>query len=255
MLLKNPRVLLEPESEGGGGGEGGETVTKVDTAVTAVEPEQTPPPNLKGQVFDISDEAEMDYKGHSDAHSDSISPEFAETVRAKEAAKQEKEKTKEVAKKEEPIVEEKEETQPKVESKPKLKAGIPERSTIPAKTTTTTTEARDYSIFPEEVREELKKTSNPSFNFIRDTYKKSKEIEAELARVKPELENIQKNGFPTNWIEHPDAWRLHPAAIQALGRVEKIELEESHWKEQMGLIKAGQQYTTITGYDHQGNPL
>jgi hypothetical protein len=192
------------------------------------------PQDIKGKTFDLSDEPDIQYPENKDAASSS---EFK----------------KEEAKVEQKVEEKKEEV--KVDEKPKFKAALPEKAVPAKKEDGKVTEARDYSIFPEEAREYMKQTSNPAFNFIKDTYLKSKKAEEELAKLKPEFENLQKGGFPSSWYQHPEAWRLHPQAQTQLNTIQKVEFEESFWFQQLDKIQKGEPYQIIRGYNKEGKAV
>lgn len=213
-----------------------------------VTPSSPVPEHVKKMEFEMDPEGELEYEKNSDA-----ATEGEGLVKEKK-----KPEAKVAAKVEEETAKEEEEVKP-VE-KPKFSAKLPSKPVVKEQEETETkpgekkVEPRDYSVFPEEVREHIKNTSNPAFNFLKDTYKRLQEVEVELNKIKPEYESIQKTGLPSSWVEHPDAWRLHPEVQQAFGRISKIEFEENHWKEQLIAIKAGKPYKIIQGYQN-GQPM
>lgn len=200
------------------------------------------PESVKGKVFDISDEPELTYNDEGDNLNKSKAAD-----KPKEPAKPADEKVKaEVPPKE---------SAPKVTEKKglELNAKFPEKkveSTAPSKVEGPT--ARDYSIFPEEVRDQLKKTSNESFSFIEKTYKDFTKLQEEVKQKDESIKKIQEGGLPNQWYEHPDAWQLSPQAIQSQNRLSRLEQEESFWREQISQIQAGNKFRMLRGWNQQG---
>jgi len=189
------------------------------------------PDSIKGKTFDLSDEPELTYADEDENLS-----------KSKEAPKLNlpESKGEEPKKKEEPTVEKKQAT---------LNIKFPERGTPKVEAVTT---SRDYSIFPEDVRDQLKKTSNESFGFIEKTYKEFTKLQEEVKTKEESLKKYQEGGLPNQWYEHPDAWQLSPQAIQSQNRLSRLEQEESFWRDQVTNIQAGERYRMLKGWNQQG---
>jgi hypothetical protein len=188
------------------------------------------PDSIKGKTFDLSDEPELTYADEDENIS-----------KSKEAPKLNlpESKGEEPKKKEEPIVEKKQAT---------LNIKLPEKGTPKVEGVT----SRDYSIFPEDVRDQLKKTSNESFSFIEKTYKEYTKLQEEVKTKEESLKKIESGVLPNQWYEHPDAWQLSPQAIQSQNRLSRLEQEESFWRDQVTNIQAGERYRMLKGWNQQG---
>lgn len=207
------------------------------------QPEKAVPESIKNLKFDISDEAELndDTKG--------ISKEF---IKPKEVAKPDN-KDSEIKQPE---------IKKEVESKKELNAKFPDKKVEPSKAPDAkpevhqqnkeTPQPRDYSIFPKEVQEHLKKTGGEAFDFIKKTYSDLTKAQEEVKLKSEVIKKIQEGGQPDNWYEHPDAWQLAPQAIQSQNRLARLEQEEGFWREQISQIQAGNKFRMLKGWNQQG---
>lgn len=114
-------------------------------------------------------------------------------------------------------------------------------------------ESRDYSVFPQELHEVLKKTSNEAFNFIQKTYEESKQIKEEHAKIKAEWDESVKLGFPRDWVNHPQAYTLTPQYQKLSSEEGYIKFEREFYKKQYSAIRQGESYQELLGY-RDGKP-
>jgi hypothetical protein len=261
---------LEPNSEGGGGEV---TVPSTPSYTTpssmqhqaltssprgnSTNTEIAPPPEALQGTLDVTDLEDIQYPESKEATSSTeYNKDGKQGIEIKGANETKAEVKTEVKTEIKPVSEKKGlnaklPDSPKVETTTEKKATPEELKSLEK----ATAEARDYSIFPEEYRDELKKTSNTSFKFLTETYLKSKKQEEELTSVKKEVENIQKGGFPSQWYEHPEAWRLHPVAQKGINTLDRIAYEESFLRDQLGKIENGEKWQYIKGYTKDGTPV
>lgn len=210
--------------------------------------EKEPPESIKGKTFELDDsDAPIEYKDHPEA---AKNEEF-EKAENKGKPKVTPDPKPEMQEKLDPSLKE-----PKIHAKlPEKKEEVKEEVKVEDEATKKTREARDYSVFPEEIQGELRNTSNKAFNFIKEVYPKFKKTEEELTKTKEELKKIEEGGMPSQWYSHPEAWRLHPEAQKGLNDIQKIEFEEGFWREQLQKIQLGEQYVLLRGYNNQGQPV
>ncbi len=217
--------------------------------------EKAPPPEALTGTFDVSDMTDITYPENKDVTAtEEFTKDGKQGIEIK-AAPVKKEETKEEVKVEVKPLEKKGlnaklPDSPKVDTTTKEKVSTEELKTVEKGAA----EARDYSIFPEEIRESLKKTGNQAFEFVKDIYTKHKKIEEELVTAKKEVEAVQKGGFPTQWHEHPEAWRLHPVAQQGIQKLDRLNFEESFFRDQLNRIENGEKWQIIKGYN-KGVPV
>lgn len=125
------------------------------------------------------------------------------------------------------------------------------------------TENRDYSVFPEEVAEAIKKTPNSVFNTI---YKYAKEIADREGALKTEYEDKLKNhipkesldekGIPLNYYSHPQAFTLTPEFQQASIMSQRADYQAQFWQEQYARIEAGEPWQDLIGWNKEtGQPV
>jgi len=206
------------------------------------------PDSIKGTQFDLGDDNSVgDFPDNKEAapRTDfSITKTENKSNEQKDATKQPEKAVEQQQKKETPPAKDADKS---VEQQQPAKPPV-----TPAKKEV---ESRDYSVFPEEIRDELKKTSNGAFNYIKDVYTKHKALEEDHSRVKAEVEKIEKGGLPFSYYQNPEAWRLHPHGSQLLSQAGTIEWEESYNREQLQKIQAGEKFKPLRGYDKQGNPV
>lgn len=245
-MFNNPKVLLDPNPEVGGESKqpAGTVVTpaaNVQQQATTGSPsvpitqQTTIPENIKGTTFDIEGE-DMSFG---------------------EASKDFKEAKVEIVKKDETKVE-------PVKKEEGFKAKFPEKNEPATKEqleslvkdkSSQKLPARDFSVFPEEVKEILKDTSRAAFDFITKTFKESQELKVSKEKLETEYKKVQEGGVPSSWYEHPESWRLHPHAQQSLGRLEKLDAEEGFWREQLENINNGQKFRLLRGWNNQTGEL
>ncbi len=120
---------------------------------------------------------------------------------------------------------------------------------------------RDYSIYPPEIAEALKKVPNHVFNAVRDAHAKIvSETQAKVAKL-PELEKqvaeLQKGALPTNYYEHPSAYQFDSRYQQASAIVQQAGFEENHWVSQLQRVKSGEDFVlNLTGFEEAtGKPV
>lgn len=262
------RILLNSDSEAGGGEVTVPTTPSYSPPTSmqhqaltsspranATSSDVAPPPEALVGTFDVSGLEDIQYPENKEAtNSEDFSKDAKQGIEIK-AAPDKKVEVKPEAKVE-LKTEEKKGLNAKLPDAPKVDTAAKEEvSNEKLKTVEKgTAEARDYSIFPEEIRESLKKTGNQAFEFVKDIYTKHKKTEEELTTVKKEVETIQKGGFPSQWFEHPEAWRLHPVSQQGIQKLDRLQFEENFFRDQLGKIKVGEKWQTIKGYN-KGVPV
>lgn len=246
-MSKIPNLLLDPSPEAGGGLQQSAGVTIVPAAniqqqattgspSVPVSQESVIPDSVKGTTFDIEGE-DMSF-GEASKDFKETKVEFAK----KDAAKIE------LIKKEEGFKAKFPEKENEPATKEQLESLVKDKSTqkLPA---------RDFSVFPEEVKEILKDTSRAAFDFITKTFKESQELKASKEKLETEYKKVQEGGVPSSWYEHPESWRLHPHAQNSLGRLEKLDAEEGFWREQLENINNGQKFRLLRGWNNQTGEL
>jgi len=242
-------LLLDPQNnDAAGGGDiqahvpiQGNPGAEVFKGSPSIPVQNTPnvPENVKGTTFDIEGE---DFNLKDDAKEDlNVSKEFRK-VDEKRVEKIESKKT---------LIDKIDESN-KLASKEQLESLVKEKDTGDKKTTRQPLPARDFSPFPDEVKEILKDTSRPSFDYITKVFKENAEIKAQKESLEAESKQIKENGVPATWYEHPEAWRLHPDAQYSTNRLSKLEAEENFWREQLTNITGGERYRMLQGWNQNG---
>jgi len=122
--------------------------------------------------------------------------------------------------------------------------------------------SRDYSSFPPEVADALKKTPNSVFNTIRDFAEKSRQdVLAAQEELKTKLQgtietkSLDERGIPLNYSEHPHAYTLTPEYQVAQIQLSRADYEEQFWKEQLSRIESNEPWQDFRGwYEKSGQP-
>jgi hypothetical protein len=257
------KVLLSPDNVGGGDSASSmetQTPTFVPQQATSVQIESLKskpaapiqvqdkpiPDSVKGTSFDIDDGEKLgDFEDNKDAAPKSDFT-ITKTERKNETPNSSDEKPAQQLEKKVDVKQKEEAAKPKDENKSPVQQQQQVKKEV---------EARDYSVFPEEIRDELKKTSNGAFNYIKDVYTKHKELESNHEKLGAEVKKIQEGGLPFSYYENPEAWRLHPHGSQLLNKASRIDYEEGFYREQLDRIVNGEKFFTIRGYDKNGNPV
>jgi len=258
------RVLFEPENNGGGGEASAvETPAFTPTHVTSVQVESLRskpaapiqvqdkpiPDSVKGTQFDVADDEKIgDFEDNKEA-----APKTDFSITKTETKSKENEQKDTTRQSEKTVDQQQKEKTPadkdankNLEQQPVKPPVAPQKKEV---------ESRDYSVFPEEIRDELKKTSNGAFNYIKDVYTKHKALEEDHSKIRAEVEKIEKGGLPFSYYQNPEAWRLHPHGSQLLNKASTIDWEESYNREQLAKIQAGEKFKPLRGYDKAGNPV
>ena len=145
------------------------------------------PEELKGKTFDISDD---DFKDITKEGEDSsVSKEF--NIPKKQEKKEEI--NKEESKKEEIKKEGLQAKYPEAKKESSEPASKEQLESL-AKEKGSKLPARDFSIFPEDIRDELKQTSRGAFDFITKTYKEHLDIKKSKENLETEIKKIQEGG-------------------------------------------------------------
>jgi len=102
-------------------------------------------------------------------------------------------------------------------------------------------DSRDYNGFDAETVAALKRMPNESYNVV---HKQLREFE--------QLKQ-QKVG---SYLQHPQAYTLSPEYAQASAMVGQAEYEIQHYEQQLLNIRAGKDWTVLTGFDQKtGQPI
>ena len=109
-------------------------------------------------------------------------------------------------------------------------------------------DARDYSEFPEEWREGLKKTSNEAFNIFKQLHKENKELKSTTAK-------LDESGIPTAWYNHPQAYTLHPTYNNTVTKLNTVSAETQSYIAALEKIEDGEEFSVISGWDKNGSPI
>lgn len=102
--------------------------------------------------------------------------------------------------------------------------------------------------FPDEAKF-LRNMSNESRAFViarlRDLKNAKTERETLSNQVKT-LSEAPNNKIPMNWMEHEEAYTLHPEYKQAVGRLQQVDNAASFWREQYKKIELGEDWTNVS---------
>lgn len=109
---------------------------------------------------------------------------------------------------------------------------------------------RDYSKFPQEYQEFLKKVPNHVFNEFTKHYEKHSAMEAELKTLKEE-----KPGKFDSYADHEDAFQLLPEFKESFSKAQQAAAEADFWSQQLERIENGEKWTNLNAWDEGGNPL
>lgn len=227
----------------------------VKTAVAEVTPTRAMPtsavrntpqkPSAVGRKPTASELAQsFDMTADDDSFIDST-PDTKVTVESTTTAAKPVELDQSVVKKEEPVITapvKKEEpaakaSEAKVELKKELEAKADEvekgpnlLGKLPKKDSST----RDYTGFSDQEQYYLKNMSKEAFEYVAPLIKRKKEFES---------------GSNTQYFQHPEAYTLHPDYKRATSEMQYAQTEARAWNDQLMKIKAGEEWTPLTGVD------
>lgn len=123
--------------------------------------------------------------------------------------------------------------------------------TLPADKTVTKVDpnARDYTIFPEEVRPFLKKASNEAFQYAVKLQKDVTKLTADSVEKDKKVKELADKHIPDSYYQHPEAYVLSPDFQQASQGLTTISTLESFYKQQMVNIREGKDIQELTFAD------
>jgi hypothetical protein len=116
---------------------------------------------------------------------------------------------------------------------------------------------RDYTQFPEELRQRLKHFNNKAFDFVaKELYPRLTKSEAALTTAQKQLEDAQKGitKLPDNYYENPQAFTLDPEFQKISANYDKASFEAEFWTQQLERIESGETFQKLLGY-RQGQPV
>jgi len=99
---------------------------------------------------------------------------------------------------------------------------------------------RDYSSYSPEQAAHLKQMSNEAYQFTTKLIQENKD----LAKLKD-----------SNYLQHPQAYVLSPEFQELSSKAQLAQSEGSYWQQQLQLIKEGNPWKPIRGYDKDGNAV
>lgn len=107
---------------------------------------------------------------------------------------------------------------------------------------------RDYSKYPPEKHDALKKMSNVAFAEYEATYDAKVALEAEVKDLKSKAD---PNRLPDNYYEHEEGYTLSPQYREAAQAISKVETEANFVRAQLRSIREGKPFF-LPGYDKDG---
>lgn len=135
---------------------------------------------------------------------------------------------------------------------PKVEAVAENKPAAPA----IPTGKRDYSQFEPELVEALKSTPNKAYVVVE---RHLRELKAKAEETGKKLETLQTQGFPDSWLEHPNAWALHPAVSQHNIEMEDAQRKAGFYKQQIINIGEGRDFQIIKknaeGKEYLSDPI
>jgi len=102
----------------------------------------------------------------------------------------------------------------------------------------------DFTGYSEEEVSYFKKMDKTAREWVKGQIKKQKE---EIERLRTPSNNI-----PQNWLEHEEAYRLHPVFKESAAIVERAGLERQYWENQLIAVKNGEKWKDLV---EQGGKL
>lgn len=169
--------------------------------------------------------------------------------------KQAKEETKVEAKKPEGLNIPKDEV--KTQAKEEVKAKSEVKLEQDAKKTEKDKTGRDYSAYPEEMQKDLKGMSNDAFKRFESVWKEREDFKSktlEIDKYKKLAEDVEKQGYPSDWLNHPQAYTLHPMFQDAQNKQHYLSFEKDFYAGQLKRIKDGETFVMLQGYKN-GEPV
>lgn len=112
---------------------------------------------------------------------------------------------------------------------------------------------RNYDEFEPEDQKILKQLSNKQFNQLKERLRDIYNEREQTKELKQKLAEIESNGVPANYFEHPNGYVLSPEYQNISSQYNTVASVAAHWEQQLANIEGGQPWTTIQA-DSNGNP-